>query len=261
MMLFGITKFESLLFKGNSAEGNTNDIPDNIKAGLPNLESQLELQHAQLINAFKKELDDYPEYPCCCCERLHQHSHVTDIKKIKMNINTEIWQQLKDFILSKNPNSFDDVLYLCKYCKPNIANNTMPPRCVLNVLQTDPIPEELSKLDVLSRQLIQRAHAFQTVVRLGTYTAKVPIYSSLKASKGTMFFLPLPLNKTLETINDINIDKSENLPSPELYSMINGKPAKNKVIWQSIVNVNIVKAAVNKLSKINVFIRAYKINQ
>ena len=85
---------------------------------------------------------------------------------------------MKDFILSKNPNSFDDVLYLCNYCKPNIANNTMPPCCVLNGLQTEPIPEELSKLDVLSGQLIQRAHAFQTVVHLGTYTAKVPIYNS-----------------------------------------------------------------------------------
>ena len=59
-MLFGITNLESLLFEGNSTEGNTDDILDNIKAGLPNLESQLELQHAQLINAFKKELDDYP---------------------------------------------------------------------------------------------------------------------------------------------------------------------------------------------------------
>ena len=40
----------------------------------------------------------------------------------------------------------------------------MPPRCVLNGLQTSPIPRELSVLDELS---IQRAKAFQTVVRLG----------------------------------------------------------------------------------------------
>ena len=34
---------------------------------------------------------------------------------------------------------------------------------------------------VLSTQLIQCAKCYQTVVRLGTYTAKVPIYNSLKA--------------------------------------------------------------------------------
>ena len=45
----------------------------------------------------------------------------------------------------------------------------MPARCVLNGLQTVPIPPELAVLDQLSRQLIQRAKCYQTVVRLGTY--------------------------------------------------------------------------------------------
>ena len=39
--------------------------------------------------------------------------------------------------------------------------------------QTVPIPSELSKLDSLSTQLIQWAKSYQTIVRLGTYTAKV----------------------------------------------------------------------------------------
>ena len=43
----------------------------------------------------------------------------------------------------------------------------MPARCVLNGLQTVPIPPELAVLDQLSRQLIQRAKCYQTVVRLG----------------------------------------------------------------------------------------------
>ena len=58
-------------------------------------------------------------------------------------------------------------------------------------------------------QLIQRAKCYQTVVRLGTYTAKVPIYNSFKACKGTMFFLPLPTNKTLETLDQVK-DPSTN---------------------------------------------------
>ena len=37
---------------------------------------------------------------------------------------------------------------------------------------------------------------------------------------------------------------------------INGKPTKNKVIWRSIVNVNNAKAAMKKLSKINVFYKS-----
>ena len=90
------------------------------------------------------------------------------------------------------------------YCKTLVKKDKLRARCVLNELQTVPIPSELSNLDSLSTQLIQRAKSYQTTVRLGTYTAKVPIYNySLKACAGTMFFLPLPLNKTLETLGEV----------------------------------------------------------
>ena len=76
-----------------------------------------------------------------------------------------------------------------------ISKNKLPLCFVLNRLQTVPIPSELADLDSLSRQLIQHAKCYQTIVRLGTYTARVLV------CKGTMFFLPLPLNKTLETLD------------------------------------------------------------
>ena len=65
-----------------------------------------------------------------------------------------------------------------------------------------------------------------TVIRLGAYTAKVPVYNSLKACKGKMFFLPLPFEKTLQTLEDIEKDDT-NLPAPELYVILNGVPTKN----------------------------------
>ena len=89
----------------------------------------------------------------------------------------------------------------------------------------------------------------QSATRLGTYTGKVPIYNSLKACKGTMFFLPLPLNKTLETLDQV--EQSDDLPNPELYIIVNGKPTKSKVVWRSLVDVNRVKAAINILKSSN----------
>ena len=100
---------------------------------------------------------------------------------------------------------------------------------VVCCLQTVPIPKELAKLDLLSRQLIQRAKCYQTIVRLGTYTGKVPTYNSLQACKGTMFFLPLPLNKTLETLNQVEQHGCV-LPDPELYIIVNGRPTKSNVV-------------------------------
>ena len=105
------------------------------------------------------------------------------------------------------------------YLQSLIRKNEVPACCVLNGLKCEPLPKD--KLDPLSCQLIQRAKCFQTIVRLGTHTLKVPTYNSLKALKGSMFYLPLPLQKTMETLD------SNHLPDPELYIIINGQPTKS----------------------------------
>ena len=110
---------------------------------------------------------------------------------------------------------------MCKHCKQALRHDGMAPRCILNGLQTVPVPEELSKLDCLGKQLVQRAKAFQMVVRLGTYTKKVPIYNSLKACKGSAFYLPLPLERTLQTLDEVDGSLAAN---PELYIIVNNKP-------------------------------------
>ena len=57
----------------------------------------------------------------------------------------------------------------------------------------------------------------------------MPAYNSLKACKGTVFFLPLPLKKTLETLDGVKCSSSGEaaLPNPELYIIVNGKPTAN----------------------------------
>ena len=64
----------------------------------------------------------------------------------------------------------------------------MSARCVLNGLYTEPITKELPNINAIENQLIQHVKCFQTVVQLGTYTGKVPIYNCLKEVKGTMFY-------------------------------------------------------------------------
>ena len=213
------------------------------------LETQLLITHAQTVSQFEKEIDDDPVHPCCSCERLQQRKCVTRVS-LSDNLGSKVWPALKAFIVEHNPDANKQVLYMCNYCKPLIKQDILPARCVLNGLQTVPVPPELAKLDCLSKQLIQRAKCYPTVVRLGTYTAKVPVYNSLKACKGTMFFLPLPFNKTLETLGQVKHFSSA-LPEPELYIILNGKPTKQQVVWRSLVNVDLVKTAVRKLTETN----------
>ena len=65
-----------------------------------------------------------------------------------------------------------------------------------------------------------------------------------------MFFLPLPLNKTLETLNEVKQDGFV-LPDPELYTIVNGRPTKSNVVWRSLINVNHVKTAIKTLRSCN----------
>ena len=81
----------------------------------------------------------------------------------------------------------------------------------------------------------------------------MPIYNATKGLKGTMFFLPLPLQNTIEDlgINDLMSDDLQMLPDPELYILLDGRPTKDKVVWQTLVDVNDIKKAVNKLKETN----------
>ena len=141
----------------------------------PNLESQLLSTYAELMIDLDKEIDDYAEHVCCSCERLHQRKNVT-IVSLSDNLDSEVWPRLKNFITQNYPAATDQELFIYKYCKALVKKDKLPPRCVLNGLQTVPIPSKLSKLDSLSTQLIQRAKSYQTIFRLGTYIAEVPIY-------------------------------------------------------------------------------------
>ena len=65
-----------------------------------------------------------------------------------------------------------------------------------------------------------------------------------------MFFLPLPLRRTLETLDDVK-QKPCVLPDQELYIIVNGKPTKCNTVWCSLVNVNLIKTAISTLKTYN----------
>ena len=150
-----------------------------MQPGLPGLEAKLQVEHATVITQFEEELHDDPEYACCSCERLQQRKAVTSMKNSGQKFSSPMWQKLKQHILQQDKDVNIDSLYVCQYCRPCLNSNSMPSRCILNGLVTESVPGELAHLDALSKQFIQRAKAFQTVVRLGCTTAKVPIYNSL----------------------------------------------------------------------------------
>ena len=197
---------------------------------LPDIETDLYVEHAELIADIEKRFADDAEYPCCSCERLLQRKQVTKFKFSDDKFCSDAWRDLKLHISQNNSQAaYLQPHYVCQYCRPILNKNNMP--CRYGMV-TEPVPKELQVLDPLSKQLIQWGKAFQAIVRLGTYTGKVPTYNSLKACKGAIFF---PLDRTLQTIEDVESNASVGLPDPEIYVLVSGK------LWQSLVNVGHVK--------------------
>ena len=236
----------------NCASKPTVDIQ---RPNLPDVESELQVKHAQMIAKLEKKLADDPEFACCSCKRLLQRKSVTafDFSENK-KFTSNKWQVLRAYMYMSDPGATIKTHYVCQYCRPILNQDKLPSRCVLNGLEVEPVPKELENLDPLSKQLIQKAKAFQAVYRLGTYTGKVPSHNSLKACKGTMFFLPLPLEKTVKTMEEVNkkFDCSvTGLPNPELFIIVNSKSKTKKVVWQSLIDICGLRDALRKLKDIN----------
>ena len=70
-----------------------------------------------------------------------------------------------------------------------------------------------------------------------------------------MFFLPLPLQNTIDKLDTLGMPKQSEgvdvLPDPELYILLDDRPTKDKVVWQSLVDVSDIKRAVKKLKETN----------
>lgn len=163
---------------------------------------RLRVHNAEVFANYQKAVNDYPKNVCCSCQQLHQKKNITVIR-FDDNLGTAVWPLLKYCLLEQDASAADDMHFMCNYCKPLIKRDEMPARCVLNGLHVVEVPPEFSRLGSLSKQFIQLAKAYQMVVQLGSYTAKVTTYNSLKPCKGTMLFLPLPLGKTLHTLEEV----------------------------------------------------------
>eukprot|EP00731_Ephydatia_muelleri_P010080 Em0005g666a len=225
---------------------------DHSSSGLGCIERDLKVTHADLIAELQSKFNDDAEFACCSCERLCQRKQVSRVNFSLDKYKTDAWQRTKALVLQNGVT--EQLLYICQYCRPFLNKNTIPARCVLNGLVTEPTPPELKSLNALCKQLIQRAKAFQIIVRLGTYSGKVPAYNALQACRGCMFFLPLPLNKTWDTLSEVELGRTDllvALPDPQLYIIVNGVPTKDKIVWQTLVDVNAVKLAIQKLKEIN----------
>ena len=75
------------------------------------------------------------------------------------------------------------------------------------------------------------------------------LQSSEGCEKGTMFFLPLPLQNTLDRLDKAGFRvqfSSDDIMSTLPDNIVDGRPTQDKVVWQSLVDVDNMRRAVEK---------------
>ena len=65
---------------------------------LPDLESHMHIEHAELILELENKLADDAEFPCASCERLLQRKQVTAFNFAANKFSSDIWKALKAHI-------------------------------------------------------------------------------------------------------------------------------------------------------------------
>ncbi|KAJ8669196.1 hypothetical protein QAD02_000455 [Eretmocerus hayati] len=209
-------------------------------------EDKLHDMYSAGIQKFKEIDMDPPRIPCVSCERLCTSKYTTPVVKhldptiseclllgdeIPGNAELSYWKQLQSLY---DPEEFNNS-FICNHCSGHLKKNRLPSLCILNNLRSDKVPQEIRTLNRFEKMLIQRAKAFQCVVKLETVQKKnIPHHMKLDQVKGRTFHLPLPLEATLDKLcKDTDpIDLNH-----ELFVLIRSNPTKKKVIWEDYVDI------------------------
>ena len=198
-------------------------------------ESEIYKEFGKAFETYTDQCSNLPEFPCMSCTMLCYKRDCSLVKLCKKPISGSAWEQLNNH-LEHHP-APDDSLpsgYICHYCLGKFHSGTMSPRCMLNGLCFDAVPTEILQLNQHERVLIQRAKAFQVVMKIQTFAGK-KLPPSHKVSKvhGSTFCLPLPLHETLKQLPNPEHPLPE---SGELCILLQSIPTAKKVLWQDLVD-------------------------
>ena len=172
-----------------------------------------------------------------------------DWKNVKSETRNNAWKSFKDMLKIR---VFEgNNIQICNYCKKLYNENKVPPRSKLNNMDRGETPKEIEVLTPIELRFIALAKVFQTVVKLGPIGKHAPPNSRLSALKGNAIHLPLPLQRTIEQLEE----ETDFTKIPGNY-IITHQIKNEEILMRNLVNLDHVHAALSWLKKIILFIRA-----
>ena len=214
---------------------------------------------------FDENRKDLPSVRCFSCDRL-----VTPKDSRKMNVdkwsqlrydstNERItplpgYQRLHDFLVAKNvlddiiendesPTSTDECeddnhpaknlhgLAICKPCERVFNRGDIPANSVINKMYTGKAPDVLKVLNPIELMFVCRVKCFQTIIKPGPISGKLPSSEKLSALSGNFIHIPLSTSNTADQLY-----KKDDMRNLEDYVYCYGKPKKDKTVWRQLVS-------------------------
>ena len=232
-------------------------------------------------DVFDRDRNELPSIRCHCCDKLVSPVQSTTInlktaKKLEYNPEKGLQppQVFKDFqaylvekgtIQTTDPNVGDDEanftnhptkhlhgLTICKSCRVVLNRGEIPSNSVMNNMFTGETPEVLKVLNPIELMFVSRTKCFQTIVKPGPISSKLPHGDRLNALKGNLIHLPLSTATTTKRLYESkNKSATDSLLDVEDLVQLYGLPTKDKKIWNHIVDRKKVHAALTWLHENN----------
>ena len=225
---------------------------------------------------FDKNRNELPCVRCYCCNKLVTSKHSSTLnlntaKKLEYDPKNgkqpnSAFQRFNDFLIEKgivqsendsdDSNSFEEHptrllhgLTICTSCRASLNKGEIPANSMMNNLYIGETPEVLKVLNPIELMFVSKTKCFQTIVKPGPISNKLPRSERLSAVKGNMIHLPLSTSITAETLYKSATERL--FQEAEDNVLLYGKPNKDREVWNHIVDRKKVLAALKWLCENN----------
>ena len=206
---------------------------------------------------YYKSLEDLPgPKACISCDKLVTKNTSSTITTKWSKLNNKAWGDLKKYlnsnerIVSRGEKRVPDLVgqTVCSSCSISLNKNEMPRICVANGMDTGSSPDCITELSPLESMFLHLAMCYQTVLKLAPMGANIPYNARMSSLKGFAVHIAAPIDVTLKELFE---ERPSRVVDPTNFIVLHGIPKKDRTVWQKIVRVDKIHAALTWLKENN----------
>ena len=223
--------------------------------GIVNRQTMTEKYGKNMVD-FYKDLDNLPKTACICCDKLIDEAHKVTISTRRKNLDNAAWQQLLAYLnsntrtVTRGEPRVESLIgqTICRSCNSELNKNIIPTISIVNGMDTGSQPDCITSLTEFESIFIHLAMCYQTIIKLTPMGANLPYSARMDKLKGFAVHITQPLDSA---ITELFGNRPNRLVNPDDYIVLHGIPKKDRAVWQRLVSVDKIHAALVWLKQNN----------